>query len=170
MQIQMKKILIAYASKYGSTKEVAEKVSGRLSAIGWQPTLEELKNVKSISGYDALILGAALYMYKWHKDAMNFIKKFQKELEELPVAVFALGPVKDPIDKEEWKNSRDQLDKALAQYNWFKPIDTKLFGGKFDPNALGSFMKFFAGKEPQSDIRDWKEIEKWSREIGKRLG
>ncbi len=86
-----------------------------------------------------------------------------------PVAVFALGPVHEPHDAEEWQNSRAQLDKDLAKYPWFEPEALALFGGKYDPEALGFPLRLLAGAEPASDIRDWAAIRDWADELASRF-
>jgi menaquinone-dependent protoporphyrinogen oxidase len=78
------------------------------------------------------------------------------------VAVFALGPVHDPHDDQEWQGSHDQLAKELARFPWFQPVAVEMFGGKFDPEKLKFPLKMFAGKEPASDIRDWEAMRAWA--------
>ncbi len=89
---------------------------------------------------------------------------------ELPVAIFALGPVKDPRDEEEWGNSRDQLDKELEKHAWLNPVAIEILGGKFDPVLLRFPLNVFAGSEPASDIRDWEAIRAWASEVAGKLG
>ena len=74
-------------------------------------------------------------MYRWHKDALSFLSRHRQALLQLPVAVFALGPVHDPHDAQEWQDSRAQLDKELAKSPWFKPVAVEMFGGRFDSSA-----------------------------------
>lgn len=161
------KILVGYATKYGSTKDVAEKVAEILKKEKFEVNISLLKDVKTIEEYDAIVLGAALYMHKWHKDLRKFLKQNQEVLQRTPTAIFTLGPVKKPLDKKEWENSQAQLDKSMSQFDWFEPKEVKLFGGKFDPKLLAFPFNKFAASEPSTDIRDWDEIEKWARKVGK---
>ena len=162
-------VLVAYATKYGSTQEVAEAVAAALRESGLTVAVQPAREVRTLEGYDAVVLGAALYMYKWHKDALSFLSRHRKALAERPVAVFALGPVHAPRDEKEWQNSRAQLDKELAKYPWLKPVAVEILGGKFDPKKLSFPMNKFAGKEPPSDARDWTAIRAWAGDISKLL-
>jgi menaquinone-dependent protoporphyrinogen oxidase len=108
-------------------------------------------------------------MYRWHKQARKFLKKHRQALEERPVVVFALGPVHDPHDEEEWQDSWRQLRKELANYPWFRPLAIEMFGGKFDPDALRFPMKQLAGSAPATDIRDWDAIREWARDVAGRI-
>jgi len=162
-------VLVTYATKYGSTQEVAETIAAALRESGLTATVRPARDVRTLEGYDAVVLGAALYMYKWHKDALGFLAKHRKALAERPVAVFALGPVHVPHDEKEWQDSRAQLDKELAKYSWFKPVAVEILGGKFDPTKLSFPWNKFAGKEPASDIRDWAAIRSWAATIPKLL-
>lgn len=162
-------VLVAYATKYGSTQEVAEAVAAALRASGLTATVQPARDVRALEGYDAVVLGAALYMYKWHKDALGFLSKHRKALAERPMAIFALGPVRVPHDDKEWQNSRAQLDKELVKYSWLKPVAVEILGGKFDPKKLSFPMNKFAGKEPATDIRDWTAIRTWAATISNLL-
>jgi menaquinone-dependent protoporphyrinogen oxidase len=162
-------VLVGYATRYGSTREVAEAVAATLRERGLEVDVRPLREVRKVDEYCAVVVGAALYMYRWHKDARRFLSRYHKALVERPVAVFALGPTHDPHDEEEWRDSRAQLDRALAKYPWLTPAALELFGGKYDPSRLGFPLKLFAGKEPASDIRDWTAIRAWADDLAAKL-
>jgi menaquinone-dependent protoporphyrinogen oxidase len=163
-------ILVGYATQYGSTQEVAEAIAAALRDGGLVAEVRPLKEVRSLTEYSAVVMGASLYMYHWHKDALTFLRRQRKALSERPVAVFALGPVHDPHDDAEWQASRTQLDKELAKFPWFKPVALELFGGKFNPASLRFPLNKLAASEPASDIRDWAAIRQWAGSLRTRLG
>jgi menaquinone-dependent protoporphyrinogen oxidase len=163
-------ILVGYATRYGSTQQVAEAIASALGESGLTVEMKPLREVRSLEGYRAVVIGAPLFMFHWHKDALNFLSRQRKALSNLPVAVFALGPVHVPHDEQEWKDSRAQLDKELVKFPWFTPVALEMFGGKYDPAALLFPLKMFAGAEPASDIRDWEAIRTWAQNLAPRLG
>jgi len=158
-------VLVGYATQYGSTQEVAEAIAATLREGGLEVDIQPLREVRDLAGYSAVVLGAPLVMYHWHKDALGFLKRHRQALTERPVAIFALGPVHEPHDEEEWKSSREQLDKELAKYPWLAPVAQELFGGKFDPTKLRFPLNKLAGKEPASDARDWIAIRTWAENL-----
>jgi menaquinone-dependent protoporphyrinogen oxidase len=158
-------VLVGYATNYGSTQEVAEAIAETLRESGLEVDLRPAREVRTLAEYSAVVLGAPLIMYRWHKDALRFLSRHREALAERPVAIFALGPVHDPHDEEEWQDSRAQLDKALAKFSWLEPAALEMFGGKFDPTKLGFPLNRLAGKEPASDIRDWEAIRAWAAEL-----
>ncbi len=163
-------VLVGYATRYGSTQEVAEAIASALHDSGGAVDLKPLREVRSLEAYRAVVLGAPLFMFHLHKDALDFLSRHRKAIANLPVAVFVLGPVHDPHDDKEWQDSRLQLDKELAKFPWFSPLTIEIFGGKYDPTALRFPLKMFAGAEPASDIRDWDAIRAWAESLTPRLG
>lgn len=162
-------ILVAYATRYGSTQEVAEAIAATLHDAGLMVEIRPVRDVQSLEQYSAVVLGSALYQYHWHKDAQRFLARHRKALMERPVAIFTLGPVHDPHDEAEWQSSRGQLEKELAKYPWLEPIAVELFGGQFEPSKFRFPINVLAGAEPASDIRDWSAIESWAHGLAARL-
>ncbi len=162
--------LVAYATTYGSTREVAEAIASTLRAVGVDVEVMPARDVKRLDGYSAVVLGAPLIIHKLQKDARNFLSRHQKTLKDLPVAVFVLGPCKEPRDEAEWHDCREQFDKVLAEVGWLKPVAAELLGGRFDPALLKFPLNKMAGSEPASDARDWSAIEAWATGLPAQLG
>jgi menaquinone-dependent protoporphyrinogen oxidase len=120
-KIQMSaSVLVGYATRYGSTQEVAEAIAAMLHENGLATICQPMSKVRSLEGFDALVLGAPLYMFRWHKDAKRFLSRHRQLLMARPVAVFALGPLHD--DPKEWQDSRGYLDKELLKFPWLAPV------------------------------------------------
>jgi len=155
-------ILVAYATRYGSTQEVAEAVAAALREGGQAVDCQPAKNVRSLDGYGAVVLGAPLYMFHWHKDAKSFLSRHQQALMVRPVAVFAMGPLKD--EAKDWQDVRAQLDKELLKFPWLTPVAAEVFGGKHDPAKLTFPHNLIPALKqmPATDIRDWTAIRAWA--------
>jgi menaquinone-dependent protoporphyrinogen oxidase len=152
-------VLVAYATKHGSTREVAEVVAEELHA-----ELRELHELDDLEGCRAVVIGAPLYMGRWHSDARRFLKRHRTVLADVPFAVFALGPLHD--SEEETLASRKQLDRALAGCSEIRPASVAVFGGVVDPETL----HFPFSHMPAGDARDWDAIREWARGLGGALG
>ena len=158
------KILVAYASTHGSTQEVAEKVAAALRERGMTVDLQPARNVRTLEGYTEVVLGAPIYMFHLHKDALNFLSRHQKTLSGgLPVAIFAGGPFDRP-KAEDWQEIRRHLDAELAKYPWLAPVSIEVIGGKFDPAKLRFPWNLVPALKnmPPSDLRDWPAIHAWA--------
>lgn len=155
-------VLVAFATMYGSTKEVAEAIAENLRGAGFDVDVKAAREVRTLDGYDVVVLGAPLISHRLQKDARRLLARHEKALAGVPVAVFALGPCKDPRDEDEWRDCRGQFDGELAELGWLKPIAAELFGGRFDPALLTFPWNKLAGAEPASDARDWGAIETWA--------
>ena len=163
-------VLVGYATRYGSTQEVAEAIAATLRESGLPVELQPVREVRTLTGYRAVVLGAPLFMFHWHKDALDFLSRHRKNLLELPVAVFVLGPTHVPHDEQEWQDSRAQLEKELVKYPWFNPVALEIFGGRYDPAYLRFPINLLAGKEPASDLRDWTAIRAWAVSVRELFG
>lgn len=162
-------VLVGYATRYGSTQAVAEAIAATLREGGLAVDIQPAREVRTLEGYGAVVLGAPLFMFRWHKDAHRFLSHHRQAFAERPVAVFALGPVHDPHDEAEWQDSRAQLDKELAKFPWLTPLAVEVFGGKYDPEKLRFPISLFAGQEPASDVRDWTAIRAWASSLVAKL-
>jgi menaquinone-dependent protoporphyrinogen oxidase len=152
----MKRILVAYASRHGSTEEVAREIACTLRRGGNIVYVHGAETVADLSSYDAVVLGGALYMGRWHRDARRFLEQHHDALERVPFAVFALGP--QSMAKE--ADSRRQLQHAL-DHAQAAPDTVAIFGGVIEPAKL----RFPFNHMPETDARDWPAIEEWALDV-----
>ncbi len=164
------KVLVAYASQYGSTQEVAEAISATLRESGPAIDLLPMKKVKSLAEYGAVVLGAPIYMGLLHKDMQRFLSLHQEALTQRPQAIFALGPLS--MDEKEWQDVRATLEKELAKFPWLAPVAIEMFGGKYNPAKLRLPHTLIASLPasplhgmPASDVRDWTAIRAWANSL-----
>jgi menaquinone-dependent protoporphyrinogen oxidase len=169
--VQMKeKALVAYASQYGSTQEVAESIAGTLRESNLAVDLQPMKKVKSLTEYGAIVLGAPIYMGSLHKDMQSFLALHQEALTKQPPAIYVLGPLS--MDEKEWQECRAMLDKELAKFPWLSPLAVEMFGGKYNPARLNLPHRLIASLPasplhgmPAKDLRDWAAIQNWTRSL-----
>jgi menaquinone-dependent protoporphyrinogen oxidase len=134
-------VLVAYATKNGSTRQVAEALAARLRAQGATLECRPARSVRTaVGGFDLVVVGGALYNGRWHGDAHGFHKRHRHQLAA--VAVFGKGPRSD--DAQAWARSRAQLDRAPAKHPWLAPITVAVIGGLDPP-----------GKHAHRDQGDW---------------
>lgn len=170
-----RKVLVTYASKYGSTREVAGAIAESLRVHGLDAELQAVGNVKTLEPYQAVVLGAPLYIFHLHKDAKRFLARHQAALADRPTAFFVLGPTDDK--PEGWQEAQKMLDQELAAIDWFKPAPVTLFGGRLDPakfrfpdSWLASLPASPLHNAPVSDARDWTAIRAWAESLPAQLG
>jgi len=156
-------VLVAHASKHGTTREVAEAVAATLRELGLTVELEDSGRVRDVSRFDAVVVGGGLYMGRWHADARKVLKRNREELAHRPLAVFAMGP--DSLEESKVAESRKQLDRALAGFPELEPCAVTIFGGAIEPES----WRFPLNRLPAFDARDWDAIRAWAEEIAERL-
>lgn len=163
-------VLVTYATRYGSTQEVAETVATSLRQHGLEVELRPMREVKTLEGYGAIVMGAPLYIGRWPNDVRNFLDRFREVLVQRTVMVFTLGPTQP--DLTEWEGVRVQLEQQMAKYPWLKPESVELFGGRYDPALLrfpDSLLAMLPATPlhnlPANDVRDWEAIRAWSEQL-----
>lgn len=167
-------ILVTYATRGGSTREVADAVAATLRTQGLKVEVRPVESVDSILPYSAVVVGAPIYYGHWHKDMLRFLAQHTVALITRPVAFFALGPVQP--DEEEMKSAKVVLDKELAQFQWLAPVAGEVFVGRYDSATLNPFERLLL-KLPGSplhklsitDQRDWAAICAWAESLATTL-
>lgn len=165
------KILVTYASKYGATREIAEKVGGVLQQAGFQVDVLPVAGVRDLTPYKAVVLGGALYVGKWPKEAAEFLSAQAKALSGRPVWLFSSGPTGqgDPVTLLGGNCLPAGLKAVVAQIH---PRDIAVFGGFIDPEKVNWIEKWVVKslvKKPFGDYRDWDMIARWSASIAQAL-
>lgn len=161
-------VLVAYASKRGSTAEIAETVAATLRREGLKVCLEPAGDVRSLERFDAVVLGSAVYMKRWRGDARHFLKKHRKALRQMPFWVFSSGPVGDPAeDNPDWI----EPPKVVEKVEELGGRDHVVFGGRVPAEPRGMMEKAMADGIPEQyrDRRDWAQIRRWTHEIAVEL-
>jgi menaquinone-dependent protoporphyrinogen oxidase len=160
------KILLAYASIHGSTQEIAQQIAETMRKEGVVVDLQPVQKVHDLAGYTTVVLGAPIYMFHLHKDALNFISRHKDTLMAgLPIAIFAGGPIE--VGKDQWADVRKNLDQELAKFPWLKPLAIEVVGGRFDPTHLHFPYNLIPAlkQTPAADLRDWAAIRRWASEL-----
>jgi menaquinone-dependent protoporphyrinogen oxidase len=158
------KVLVVYASTHGSTQEVAEVVAGTLREHELTVDLQRVRDIRKLEGYSAVVLGAPLYMFHLHKDALCFFSQHKEALTKgIPIAIFAGGSIESENENER-QEVRKQLDRELAKFPWLNPLAVEVVGGKFDPTRLRFPWNLIPAlrQMPFKDLRDWEAIRAWA--------
>lgn len=161
-------VLVAYASKRGSTAEIAETVAATLRRSGLDIDLEPAERIESLEPFDAVVLGSAVYMKRWRGDAKHFLKKHRKALRHKPFWVFSSGPVGDPAsDNPEWMEPPKLAEKCEE----LGARGHVVFGGCLPAEPRGFMEKAMVEGTPREhrDRRNWAQIREWAAEIAAEL-
>jgi menaquinone-dependent protoporphyrinogen oxidase len=161
----MMRVLIAAATRHGATAEIAQVIGDALRERGLDPTVLEPEQVDSVDGYDAVVLGSAVYAGHWLKPARELVARCGDALVARPVWLFSSGPVGDPPKPEE-----DPVDVAEVVATT-RAREHRVFAGKlvrrqlaFPERAIVSALRV-----PEGDFRDWAAITEWAGGIATAL-
>ena len=185
----MKKALIVYGTRYGTTANTSDVIADTLRQVGFEVKIVDVKKekVQSISEFDLVIVGSGIQMGKWTSEPEDFIKKYQKELATKKLALFVSCGGANPLSEGEQKDK--ELNNAKTKYLEEKatelkvnPIALGFFGGCYDFNKMSWFFKktlssikpklesagYKESKAGLYDLRDLDFIRDWTREVAKK--
>lgn len=155
------KILVAYASKCGSTGEVAEAIGQVLCDAGAAVDVRLAKNVTDVSPYRAVIVGSAIRASRWLPEASKFVETHREALSRVPVAYFLTCVILGDDTEENRRTAAAYLDPVREMV---QPVDVGLFAGVMDYSKLSFvfrlMMKVMGATE--GDFRDWEAIRAWA--------
>lgn len=162
-----KNILVTYASKYGATKEIAEKIGELLLQNGEQVDVLPVGKVKDTTRYQVVILGSAIYVGKWPKEAVQFLQANEKSLADRSFWLFSSGPTGagDPIELVDGKRVPAGLQETIDR---IQPRDITVFHGNINMEKVNAMEKWAIKsvvKKPFGDFRDWNSITAWTTAI-----
>lgn len=160
------KVIVVVGSKHGSTRSIAEAVGDELRTTGLDVTIVGVESAAiSLDGYDAAVIGSAVYVGRWMKDARDFLEDNRESLRKVPLWLFSSGPLGDAS-----KPSGDLVD-VRSFADDVHARDHRVFAGKLDRADL-SIAERAAVRlvhAPYGDAREWGEIRSWAKTIAAEL-
>lgn len=170
------KALVAFGTKYGSTVKVAEEISSVLKTLGADVTVHDLrqKRVGPLEQYDLVIVGSAILVGAWTKEAQRFLEENSEVLSKKKVALFACcgDMVFQRSSMEECR--KNYLENVADKYGIKSPASMALFGGVLDFSKYGFLVKAILSSSKKEfeqkgidmskpyDFRNWEEIRSWA--------
>jgi menaquinone-dependent protoporphyrinogen oxidase len=165
-----RRVLVTYASKYGATAEIAKRIGEVLRKEGLPADVLPVERVTDLVSYGAVVLGSAVYIGRWRKEATKFLEANERALTKRKVWLFSSGPTGegDPVELVEGKKIPESVRPVVSR---IKPQDVAVFHGVLDMGEL-SFIERWVIKRvdaPTGDFRNWEDITAWAKEIAAAL-
>jgi menaquinone-dependent protoporphyrinogen oxidase len=163
------KVLVAYASKNGSTAEIAQAIAQTLRQAGPSVDCLDAGEVESLEPYNAVVLGSAVYIKRWRGAAKRFLRKYAAELAQRPFWVFSSGPVGEP--KSDPNPAWLEPPKIVARVEKLGARGHVVFGGRMPTDPRSPTARAMVKNCPAEfrDRRDWDEINAWAASIASEL-
>ena len=163
-------VLVAFATKHGSTKAIAHAVGSKLHSAGLHARVLPASVVRDLSDYDAVVVGSAIYHEQWLWDGFRFLRRMRGQLRERPLWLFSSGPIGGTPAGEALLEARCGMDTTVP--DTLVPSLRSLsirghatFGGRVDERAAGIFERYI----PHGDWRDFDQVRAWARGIGEEV-
>lgn len=159
-------VLVAFASKAGATREIAEAVAAEITAAGHRVTVRAAAEVDDVTPYDAVVLGSAVYLGRWRREAVRFLRRHRGALAGRPVWLFQSGPC-GAADAARRQPAPTAVRRLAERVGARQPMT---FGGRLDvATATGPLSRGMAKGELGGDWRDWDAIRGWAAGVGAEL-
>jgi menaquinone-dependent protoporphyrinogen oxidase len=159
-------VLVAFATRFGSTADVAEAIGMCLEQVGAFADVRPVDEVTHLDRYDAIMLGSAVRSGKWLPEAVQFLEAHRYVLKTLPVAYFTLCLTLRHDTPENRRTVLDYHTPLLNDFPEVRPVSIGMFAGMLDfadlPLATRRMSR--AAGIPEGDFRDWSLIRDWTLE------
>lgn len=159
------RVLVAAATRHGSTMEIATTIAGILEDAGSEVDVKKPEDVRSVVDYGAVVIGSAVYLGRWLEPARQFVDRCGGDLLGRPVWLFSSGPLGDPAKPDIEPPDAAMIRAATAA------IDHRVFPGRLVKSELGFAEKVVVAgvRAPYGDFRPWGDVAAWARGIADRL-
>lgn len=163
----MSRILVTFATRMGSTGEIAAAIGDELRAADFAVDVVSCEENPAAAAYDAVVIGSAVYVGRWDKRATAYLAEHRAVLAELPVWTFQSGPCGDGAEHEEIAVSR-RVRRLLTSIDAHPPVT---FGGRLDAeHATGRLSRWMSTGILAGDFRDFEAVRHWASQIAAELG
>lgn len=154
-------VLVTYGTKNGSTAEIADLIASVLRDEGLEAQARPPSEVTDVAPYGAVVIGGALYMGRWHRDARRFVRRHRRALRERPVWLFSSGPL-DPSASER------EIPPVPGARRAQRRTDARghvTFGGRLQSGAKGRMAKAILDEDRGGDFRDLPRVAEWAARV-----
>lgn len=167
-------ILVAYASRTGTTAGVAEAIGQTLAESGARVEVRRMQDVTDFSSYRAVVAGSGIQNKQWLPEAMQFMRANQAALNTKPCAVFLVCMT---LAMKNGETYRTHVSDFMAPVRLLvRPVSEGLFAGALDiskvpsvKDRLGFKISVKTGVWTEGDHRDWEAIRTWAASLPPRL-
>ncbi len=181
------KILVTYASRTGSTAEVAEAIALTLRTPSLPPSsrvggIEQvivdvlpMQAVQDLTPYRAVVAGSAIRKSKWLPEAVQFMRTHQSTLRHKSFAMFTVCITLAMGSGEQYRSAVQGWVAPVRSL--VPPLSEGLFAGRldfsklpFNWDTLMFRLSVAFGIFPRGDHRDWNAIRLWAESLKPVLG
>jgi menaquinone-dependent protoporphyrinogen oxidase len=161
------RVLVVVATKHGATRGIAEAIAGELAAGDGGPTvvLQDAEHAPAPDGYDAVVVGSAVYAGRWREPARDWVGAHAAALRGRPVWLFSSGPIGSPPFPRDEPHDVHPLTELIGARGH------QVFAGRLDKDLLnvGERAMVTAMRAPLGDFRDWAAVRAWAAEVAAQL-
>jgi menaquinone-dependent protoporphyrinogen oxidase len=158
------RVLVTWGSTSGGTEGIARTIGDTLQREGFEVDVLPPGAAVKATGFDAAIVGGALYANLWHRAARRFVSRRQRDLRRVPVWFFSSGPLDGSSDREDTRPT-PQVQTLMERVG---ALGHATFGGRLAPDARG-FPASAMAKKHSGDWRNLPRIRSWAADIARVL-
>ncbi|MBI3967961.1 MAG: flavodoxin domain-containing protein [Chloroflexi bacterium] len=165
------RILVAFATEYGSTREIAIAIASTLRQAGYGVHVRKVVDVADLGAYDAVVLGSAIHNGEWLPEAVDFLQRHLDQLTTRLVWLFSVGTARAQRGLFRVFPGDPNPKGIAALSEAMHPRGYHFFGGVFEPHHVSLFgrllFRLLGGRF--GDFRSWTEVSDWAISIGHEL-
>lgn len=157
----MTRVLVTWASRHGSTAEIARTIESVLAENGVAVEARPMAEVDTLYPYDAFVVGSAVYMGSWLREARAFVDEHHELLATRPTWLFSSGPIGDAVGADSFDPS-ELLASTRARGHQLFPGRLQRANLRLRERLVTSALHIEDG-----DYRDWAAIVAWATAVAR---
>lgn len=158
------RVLVTWGSRHGGTEGIARRIADAMRDASVDVELRAAREVDTLDGYDAAVIGGALYANRWHRDARRLVTRHLAALRRIPVWLFSSGP----LDASAARAPIAPVTEVAVLMERIGAVGHATFGGRLEPDVTG-WMAHAMARSHSGDWRDPSQIRAWAIDIAARL-
>jgi menaquinone-dependent protoporphyrinogen oxidase len=177
--MQTRRVLVIYATSYGQTRRIAQRVADVLTGAGCQVNVMNAKEPAAAGvrpeDYEGVVVGGSIIARGLQPAIAQFVRAHREALDRLPSAFFQVSASAGSAKAEGRAAAQQLLDRFLEQSQWHPDLAVSV-AGAINYTKYNLFLRWFMKRASRleggstdtsrdHEYTDWAQVEDFARQF-----